>query len=239
MPGKFGTTSKKKPPTREPEDEIEDEIEEDEIEGEDEDEEPPRKSSKKAPSKPSKAGKPSKQKPRKRRNKYADATPEAPRDPMPPKGEYVFKIGAIEQSTNDGNGNQSVKVPVTVAEVIDGGEDVSEGDEFCVLFTSSSKSAQYAVQRVFAFVIAASGFETLEDYLEVDPERDFLPVIIDGDTDGPMGEQSLEGRYVRSIVTLGKEVLKDGEPTGDHYRNYKWFPVDEEHQEAPQLQAAE
>jgi hypothetical protein len=54
------------------------------------------------------------------------------------------------------------------------------------------------------------------------------------------GNQTLIGRMVDVIATQGNPCVgKDGQPTGDHYRNFAWSPIPEEEQEVPLPEAPE
>lgn len=172
--------------------------------------------------------------PKQKKKKYKDLTPEEPKAPIIPLGKGVAEIISHEYSTNEGNGNETVTVNLRLAEVTEG--DGEEGQECVVLFTRSSKSESYVARRFFAYVIAAAGFESVQAYNEVDPDNDFFAQMFDQESTA-FDDQTLDGRFVAYVATQGKPVLKDGEPTGEHYTDLKWSPIDEEHQSTSKLRA--
>ncbi len=195
--------------------------------------------------KPGAAGakpKPAPAKPKPKPKKFGAATDATPRDPMLPEGDFRVRHIAAEELVHPVKKTLSWRVQfVAVSEE-------GESEPFIALFMNTTAGvAEY--QRYCA---AMAGFENATEVNEfvaaVMPDVDldeasdafFTSVIGDANAFSEAGH-TIERRLCDVRVTFGKACVDrdTGEPTGDHYRNYKRTAVpDEEQDETAKLEAA-
>lgn len=170
---------------------------------------------------PATKAKPAKAKPR----KFGPATDAKPRDPMLPAGSFRVRHIDAEELVHPVSKRISWRVQYSV------GEDVY----VALFFNTSAGVAEY--QR---YCIAMAGYTDLEEFKNFtasvapdsdDSDDDFFASVI-GDANA-FSDYPLAGRLCDVRVTFGNEVKdKDtGEPTGDHFRNYKWTVVSDDDQD--------
>jgi hypothetical protein len=181
-------------------------------------------------------------KPKPKPKKFGAATA-TPRDPMLPEGTVRVRHLGAEELIHPAKKTLSWRVQFTP---IEGYENA--GETFIALFMNTTAGvAEY--QR---YCVAMAGYETAGEFTEfacaVVPGADaeeagdafFSSVIGDANAFSEAGH-TIDRRIAEVRVTFGKACIdKDtGEPTGDHFRNYKWSVVpDEEQDEAGRLEVA-
>jgi hypothetical protein len=176
--------------------------------------------------KPGAAGakpKPAPAKPKPKPKKFGAATDATPRDPMLPEGEFRVRHIGAEELIHPVKKTLSWRVQfMTVTE---------EGEQgpFIALFMNTTAGvAEY--QR---YCMAMAGYDNAADYNEFDPEGDFFETVIGDANAFSEAGHTIDRRLCDTRVTYGKAVLDrdSGEPTGDHYRNYKWTVVPDDDQD--------
>lgn len=176
------------------------------------------------------AAKPAAAKPKPKPKKFGAATDATPRDPMLPEGSFRVRHLAAEELIHPVKKTLSWRVQfVQITE--DG-----ESEPFIALFMNTTAG----IAEFQRYVMAAAGYENAAEYNEFDPEGDFFETVIGEANAFSEAGLTIERRLVDVRVTYGKAVTdKDGNPTGDHYRQYKWTVVpDEEQDEAGKLEAS-
>jgi hypothetical protein len=181
--------------------------------------------------KPGAAGAKPKPAPKPKPKKFGAATDATPRDPMLPEGDFRVRHIGAEELIHPVKKTTSWRVQfMTVSE---------EGEQgpFIALFMNSTAGiAEY--QR---YCVAMAGYESAADYNEFDPEGDFFETVIGEANAFADAGLTIDRRLCDVRCTYGKAVLDRDtkEPTGDHYRNYKWTVVSEDEQdEAPKVEAS-
>lgn len=166
-------------------------------------------------------------------NKYSGVKSHAGQHPTPAPGEYILKVLRTYETTNPGRGNR----PTYHAdfEVIDCKPSTGQminppGSTVSFIQVVGGNSALTGPPRVKAFVMAATGFETEEEYNQMDPLGNFINATAGarGMTypDGsPIVDNPLGGVYVACEVSLGNPIMRDGQPTGGYFPNYSWAPA--------------
>lgn len=165
--------------------------------------------------------------------KFGTATDAVPRDPMLPEGSFRVRHIGAEELIHPVKKTLSWRVQFTP--VTEGGP--GEGETFIALFMNTTAGvAEY--QR---YVMATAGYDSAAEYNEFDPEGDFFETVIGEANAFAEAGLTIERRLVDVRVTYGKACVgQDGQPTGDHYRNYKWTVVpDEEQDEAGKVEASQ
>lgn len=184
--------------------------------------------------KPGPAGakpKPAPAKPKPKPKKFGAATDATPRDPMLPEGEYRVRHLMAEELIHPVKKTLSWRVQfVAVSEE-------GESEPFIALFMNSTAGvAEY--QR---YCMAMAGYDNAAEYNEFDPEGDFFETVIGEANAFSEAGHTIERRLCDVRVTYGKACIDRDtqQPTGDHYRNYKWTVVpDEEQDEAAKVEAS-
>lgn len=161
--------------------------------------------------------------PAKKKSRYAGIKAAQPRDGMPHVGEYIFRVGLIEEGHNPGKGSDSHKKTLTIADLDDTGrEHHTEGDNVMVVDIINGKGGPSGLGRVKAFTMAAAGYEDEDEFDAFDPDGEFIDAsCAEG---GPLTD-----RLVACKVTRGNTTA-DG---NDYYRVYAWSVVPEENQDVP------
>ncbi len=180
-------------------------------------------------------------KPKPKPKKFGAATDAVPHDPMLPEGEFRVRHIGAEELIHPVKKTLSWRVKfVCVSEE-------GESEPYIALFMNTNAGiAEY--QR---YCTAMAGYETAQECNDfvcaVMPDVDadeagdafFTSVLGDANAFSEAG-LSIESRLTDVRVTWGKACIDrdSGEPTGDHYRNYKWTVVpDEEQDETMKLEA--
>jgi hypothetical protein len=180
--------------------------------------------------KPAAAGAKPAAKPKPRPKKFGAATDAAPRDPMLPEGEFRVRHIGAEELIHPVKKTLSWRVQFEVV-----GDDAPQGTFIALFMNSAAGIAEY--QR---YCVAMAGYTSTAEYNEFDPEGDFFETVIGEANAFAEAGHTIERRLCDVRVTYGKPCLDPatGQPTGDHYRNYKWTVVpDEEQDEAGKVGA--
>jgi hypothetical protein len=179
-----------------------------------------------AGAKPKPAAKPPKPKPK----KFGAATDATPRDPMLPEGDFRVRHLGAEELVHPVKKTLSWRVQFTCV------SEEGESEPFIALFMNTTAGvAEY--QR---YCMAMAGYENAAEYNDFDPEGDFFETVIGEANAFSEAGLTIERRLADVHVTYGKACVDrdTGEPTGDHYRNYRWAVVSEDEQdEAPKVEA--
>lgn len=165
-------------------------------------------------------------------NKYSGVKAAAGRHPQPQPGRYLFKVLKTYETTNPGKARQTYHADLEVVESMPANGQLMNppGSTVGFLQVVNGSSATMGPPRVKAFVMAATGFETEEDYDQMDPLGNFINATAGarGGTypDGsPIVDNPLGGVYVACEVAAGNPVVKNGQPTGEYYMQYSWAPA--------------
>jgi hypothetical protein len=159
-------------------------------------------------------------KPKPKPKKFGAATDAAPRDPMLPEGEFRVRHIGAEELVHPVKKTLSWRVQfVCVSEE-------GESEPYIALFMNSTAG----VAEFQRYVMAMAGYDNAAEYNEFDPEGDFFETVIGEANAFSDAGLTIERRVADVRVTYGKACIdKDtGQPTGDHYRNYKWTVVPDE-----------
>lgn len=180
--------------------------------------------------KPAAAGPKPAAKPKPKPKKFGAATDATPRDPMLPEGEYRVRHIGAEELIHPVKKTTSWRVQFVAV------TDTGESAPYIALFMNSTAGvAEY--QR---YCMAMAGYGNAAEYNDFDPEGDFFETVIGEANAFAEAGHTIERRLCNVRVTYGKACLdrETGQPTGDHYRNYKWTVVpDEEQDEAAKVEA--
>lgn len=170
-------------------------------------------------------------KPKPKPKKFGAATDATPRDPMLPEGDFRVRHLGAEELIHPVKKTLSWRVQFCCV------SEEGESEPYIALFMNTTAGiAEY--QR---YCMAMAGYESAAEYNEFDPEGDFFETVIGEANAFSEAGHTIERRLCDVRVTYGKPVLDrdSGEPTGDHYRQYKWTVVpDEEQDEAAKVEAA-
>jgi len=152
-----------------------------------------------------------------RRSKWTGVQPAQHRLEILPAGEYRVRVLACEEKTSPVNGSMSSHVKVEIVEAYEGAAKV--GEAYNVLFMQTLIGMKEAV----AMFMALAGFDDPTEFHQWDG-----PGYVDRSFGIASGHaETAIGAEADVQVRLGKPVVgKDGEPTGDYYRNYLWAPVE-------------
>ncbi len=184
--------------------------------------------------KPGAAGakpKPAPAKPKPKPKKFGAATDATPRDPMLTEGEYRVRHIGAEELVHPVKKTLSWRVQFVCV------SDEGESEPFIALFMNSTAG----IAEFQRYVVAMAGYESAADYAEFDPEGDFFETVIGDANAFSEAGHTIERRLCDVRVTFGKPCIDrdTNQPTGDHYRNYKWTVVpDEEQDEAAKVEAS-
>jgi len=165
--------------------------------------------------------------------KFGAATDATPRDPMLAEGGFRVRHLGAEELIHPVKKSLSWRVQFCIV------EDGVESDPFIALFMNTTAGiAEY--QR---YCVAVAGYENAGEFnefaLSVVPgdaeeagDAFFSSVIGDANAFTEAGH-TLERRLVDVRCTFGKACIDrdTNEPTGDHFRNYKWTVVPDEEQD--------
>jgi hypothetical protein len=165
--------------------------------------------------------------PAKKQSRYKGITAATPRDPMPHVGEYRLRVLEVAEGHNPGTGSDSYKVQFAIVAMNEDNDKHAIDDVVSMIQLVSGKAAQSGLSRTKAFVIAAAGFESEEDYDAFDPDGAFIDATTGVQNEYSERGDTLIGRLVDCQVTRGN-TTKDG---ADYYREYAWAAVDEQEQE--------
>jgi hypothetical protein len=175
---------------------------------------------------------PKKTPPKPKPKKFGTATDAQPKDPMLDPGEYRVRHIGAEELIHPVKKTLSWRVQFVV--VTEEGD--SESPNIALFMNTTAGIAEY--QR---YCMAMAGYESAAEYNEFDPEGDFFETVIGESNAFSEAGHTIERRLCDVVVTFGKPVLdrETGQPTGDHYRNYRWAVVpDEEQDEAAKVEAS-
>lgn len=164
--------------------------------------------------------------------KFGTATDAVPKDPMLDPGEYRVRHIGAEELIHPVKKTLSWRVQFVCVS-----EEVESGPFIALFMNTTAGIAEY--QR---YCMAMAGYESAAEYNEFDPEGDFFETVIGEANAFSEAGHTIERRLADVRVTHGKAVLDrdTGEPTGDHYRQYKWTVVpDDEQDEVGKLEAAQ
>lgn len=163
---------------------------------------------------------------RARKSRYAEIKAAVPRDPMPPVGDYRFRIESCEEGKNPGTGRESFKIHLVVEGSV--GTDALEVGEKCVVvFITSGECANSGLARVKAFVVAAAGYEDEDAFEEtLGNDGQFIDAVVGEANEWSENGPPLDGRLVDCSVKRGKTIPE----SDDYYREYEWYPVGDEEQ---------
>jgi hypothetical protein len=169
--------------------------------------------------------------PVKRKSRYAGITADVPRDPMPEVGEYILKVVECTEGVNPGTGTESFKATF---EVVDGTNEAhAAGDQVVAVFLLTGKGGPSGLPRVKSLVMAAAGYESEDEFNAFDPDGEFIDACTGAVNAYSEAGLGIAGRYVFAEVKRGKDVVRDGVPTGDYYREFSWGVVADDSQEIP------
>ncbi len=167
--------------------------------------------------------------PAKKKSRYAGIPSAAPRDPMPHVGEYRLRVIGNTAGHNEGTGTDSYKSSLEIVGLDEkAAENHAEGDQVIVVQLTSGKAAKAGLPRVKAYVMAAAGYETDEEYDAFDPEGEFIDSTEGQANQYSAADLTIVGRLVDCKVTRGKNT-PDGD---DYYREFHWSVVPEDEQDA-------
>src|SRR5690349_16342533 len=156
-----------------------------------------------------------------KKSKWAGLKAQAPRDPFPNVGEYLFEVLLVEEGYNPGKSTESVKITLRV--IASEGPDASPEDiNVFVTERVSGNGAQQGLSRFKSFIMAAAGFADEDEYDAFDPEGEFIEACLGRDNAFAGSERIVTGRQVACRVTQGRPTA-DGT---DFYRVYAWAPAD-------------
>jgi hypothetical protein len=152
-----------------------------------------------------------------RRSKWDGIKSSENRLPLLPAGEYRVRCKACEEKTNPVTRAQSSHITVEIVEAYEG--DAKAGETYNVLLMQSV----IGMREIKSLFMALAGFDSDEEFDQWD-----APGYIDRSFGIASGHaETAIGAEADVQVRLGKAcVNKDGEPTGDYYRNYLWAPVE-------------
>ena len=169
---------------------------------------------------------PAKAKPKQK--KFGAATDAVPRDPMLPEGGFRVRHIGAEELIHPVKKTTSWRVQFE-----------ANGEAFIALFHNTTAG----IAEFQRYVMAAAGYDSAAEYSEFDPEGDFFETVIGEANAFSDAGLSIEGRVCDVRVTYGKACVDKatGEPTGDHYRQYKWTVVpdsDDDQNATPKVEAS-
>lgn len=186
--------------------------------------------------KPGAAGakpKPAAAKPKPKPKKFGAATDATPRDPMLPEGDFRVRHLSGEELVHPSKKTISWRVQYMAVS-----EEGESGPYIALFMNTTAGIAEF--QR---YCVAMAGYEDAASFNEfaqsVMPDADldeasdafFTSVIGDANAFSEAG-LTIEGRLTDVRVTYGKACVdQNGQPTGDHYRQYKWAVVSDEEQD--------
>lgn len=165
-------------------------------------------------------------------NRYAGVQANNGRFPQPQPGKYLFKVLKTYETRNPGKGQRTTYHADMEVVTVDPHGSLLNAPGSIVSFIQivDGTSASMGPPRVKAFVIAATGFDTEEDYNQMDPAGQFMnatagaPGMVYPDG-SPIVQNPLGGVFVAATVSQGKPVLKNGAPTGEFYADFAWEPA--------------
>jgi hypothetical protein len=137
-------------------------------------------------------------------------------------GGYRLAIQECEikvKPAGQNRGRESYHVTVEVIDATEGaGSQV--GDVRKMIFMPTDAG----LNELFSLVRSAAGYENQTDFYAAYPEdtgafKEFFDAVF-GESNA-YGGNPIAGRHVDTMVSRGKDVLKDGQPTGDWYRQYR------------------
>jgi hypothetical protein len=158
------------------------------------------------------------------KSRWAGMRSAKPRDPMPHVGIYRLRITEIEKRYgNAGNGNrESVVTAFAIVDLDEKGSEAHAAGDVVKMINLYTSAGMAEFQ---AFVNAAGGFESDDDYVAaLGDDGGFVAGIL-GEGSGP-AQATLVGRLVDVEVGRGKD---DGK--GDYYRRYAFAVVGEDEQD--------
>jgi hypothetical protein len=167
-----------------------------------------------------------------KKSRYKGIKSAQPKPPIPHAGDYRFQILQCEEGFNDGEQTHSYKITVGFVEVRQGPHKVGEVATI-PLVVEGSKAAAKNLQRLKAIFVAASGFESDEQYDAFDPSGHLFDVCAGtAESDNTMVCYTVVGRLFDCRISRGNDVKnkETGIPTGDYYREYAPSVVSEEEQ---------
>lgn len=165
-----------------------------------------------------------------RKARYGGIQAEQEKDPFVGLGTYRVKVVELveREAIND---HQTVALTIEILDAAEGSTDPVGCMRF-VAFRVMGNGADAGRKRLKSFVVGAHGCETQEAYNEIDPDGFLLDAYLGYACPEYPDGKTLVGRIVDLECSEGNPIKKDGVMTGEHYTNYKWFPVPEEEQEA-------
>lgn len=151
----------------------------------------------------------------------------APRDPIPEVGAYRFRILAIEEGYNQGNGCSSAKTTLEI--VAQDGSPHEVGDTVFIPERISGNGSAAGQSRFKAMVVAADGNESEDAYDEkYGDDGRHLDACLGESNEYSKDGQPLIGRLVDCEVRRGKTM----QDSTDYFREYAWEVVPEDEQDA-------
>jgi hypothetical protein len=167
-----------------------------------------------------------------------------PREPMAPYGAHRVRLESASQHRHPDKKTLSNHYVYSVVETT--ADTTAVGEVFKVLTFDTSPGRRELGHMTMALLgydpDDAQANEAYNEYNQDGRLYDASLGLYDSGRhwiDANGGNQPMIGRIVEVVVTRGNAVTEKGEPTGDHYRNFSWTPIEESEQEVPQPTAPE
>lgn len=150
-------------------------------------------------------------------SRWAGVTSQADRTPIIAAGKYTAKHkgGKIK--------NESGEWAVITFEVVesDGADATAPGEE-AIMLQGLGDRYNIGAGKVKAYVMALIGCPSDDAYDEFDEDGEFLDAMLGEENDRSEEAKSYLDTEIEFTVRRGKEIVKDGKPTGDYYREFSW-----------------
>lgn len=168
---------------------------------------------------------------RRKASRWAGIKAAAPQDPIIGAGRYRLRVVGAEITTPPpGKGGKDAFRSEVEVLATDGQCANAEGDK-CVILEMLGNKGEPGEARAKTYIMAAAGYEDEDEYNAFDPDGEFIDAVTGDANDYSEAGLTIVGRLVDVTVTLGNPVMKDGQPTGDHFRVYHWDVVAEDEQD--------
>lgn len=164
------------------------------------------------------------------RGRFTGTRSEAPKPPFLESGKHICKVVKTYESYKPGRGPRfNIQL-----EIIESSDPINKpGDVRSVGYNTDDAAFSATAGDVFAFVRAAAGFATDEEFLTVfpnDADQDLIDAAHGnpeamkelGPNGQPYGENPLEGQIVEAFGSRGNV----SEKTGTQFYNFQWSPAE-------------
>jgi len=145
---------------------------------------------------------------------------------FPQVGTYLLEVVSNREEISKKSKNFAFVADLKILEIIDGGDTHRVGEVVRFRVNTSGSGANYGVNDVKSYVMAASGIDDEESYDAFDPEGFFIDLV--GGNVHPGNEEyrkrgdSIIGQQVRAKVSKGAD-----RQDGDWYRNWQFSAVED------------